>query len=474
MDEQVWKEVIRRRELGRQALHVSDLAAHIGVSEDFITPTPKILAKLIESISDLLFESIGAAPEIDLPTVNFFLGQIASHLRYVDRARVAQTPWSLVQPADVFLNRHIEKGTHFIIRPQWSYNYSLMGDFWDYYGRALANWSWFPLAKLNDAMTEIGFGLNDRIFCISFPRVERNNVLMHCLWGHEFGHILAGKWMDQEFGDYWAKAEPAIRDRIHIDVKSKAGPVDPLFENYVFDEMTSSQLANTMKIARDGLTEIICDYIGVHLFGPTAVAASIEFAARFELDTSPLDGGNYPPWRYRLRLQLEHCNSDFLEDEAIDYPGPALRLFIDWLLEAKVIVSDKKEKRIIDANIVTREAYQFIETSWPEVSKAMVDLLPESSKNPYRLRDRFARLEKLVQRLEDGIPPNEVRNLAMEPSSLEDVLTSGWIRKISGIHKQGSDGTIFDVDSLELLVLKGCESSFVQAEWGPGLNGVHK
>lgn len=470
MDENVWKEIIRRRELRRQAIHISKLAAHIEVSEDFITNTPKILARLIEAISSLLGESIETAYETDLPGINFFLGQIASHLRYVDRARVAQTPWSLVQPADVFLRKQIESGTHFIIRPQWSYNYSLLGDFWEFYRRILGNWPWFPILKLNTILIDLPLGPTDKIFCISFPRVERNNALLHCLWGHEFGHILAGQWMDKEFGSFWKNAEPEIHSRIKANVEANSGPIDPLFKDYIIDERTSTQLANTMNIASDGLTELICDHIGVHLFGPAAVAASIEFAARFEMDTSPLDGGNYPPWRYRLRLQFNYCESDFEENSAIGYPGPTIAIFLAWLKEAKEVVSDTKEQKTIDANIVTKEAYGFIESSWPEVCKAVIEMLPSASKCPYRIKDRFDRLERLVQRLESGIPPNEVKNLAMDPSSMEDVLTAGWIRKISGIYTQKDKSGLFDLDSLEKLVLKGCESSYVQAQWGPLLN----
>jgi hypothetical protein len=192
------------------------------------------------------------------------------------------------------------------------------------------------------------------------------------------------------------------------------------------------------------------------------------------MDTSPLDGGNYPPWRYRLRLQLDHCEPDLEENLAIGYPGPSTKIFTSWLNEAKSIVSDKKEQKIIDANIVTKEAYGFIESSWPEVSVAVIRMLPKESATPYRIKDRFDRLEKLVQRLETGIPPNEVTNLAMDPSSMEDVLTAGWIRKISGIKKASVLNSSFDTDSLERLVLKGCESSYVQSQWGSLLNGSPK
>jgi hypothetical protein len=123
---------------------------------------------------------------------------------------------------------------------------------------------------------------------------------------------------------------------------------------------------------------------------------------------------------------------------------------------------------------VTKEAYGFIESSWPEVSVAVIRMLPKESATPYRIKDRFDRLEKLVQRLETGIPPNEVTNLAMDPSSMEDVLTAGWIRKISGIKKASVLNSSFDTDSLERLVLKGCESSYVQSQWGSLLNGSPK
>lgn len=471
MMEQQWKELIQRRVLRRHALHVSELAASIQVTSDFTSDSPRILAKIIEGISRKLNESIDLAPEIDLPYVNFFLIKIAAHLRFVDRSRASETPWSLVQPAKAFLGRQIQDKIHFIIRPQWHHSYAIFGDLWEFYKHVISHWTWFPLEDLEKEFDIFSFKPSDRIFCISFPRVERNNALMHCLWGHEFGHILASEWMKTRFVELWAGVEEEIRARIRAEVSASIGETNPLFREYQIDSDTSAILANTLQVAKDGLTEIICDHIGVHLFGPSAVAAAIEFAARFDLDTSPLEGGNYPPWRYRLRLQLEYCKTDLERNEGIGYPGQAGEKFVAWLLQARSIISDMKEQRIIEAKTVTREAYRFIASSWPVVSVEIIKMLPEASGKQYNMVTRFERLEQLVSRLAQGIPPNEIKNSAMNPSSLEDILTSGWIHKIAeSAIKDGKDADA-DIDTLENLVLKACESSWVQTVWGPKLNG---
>lgn len=268
LTEAQWNESIRRRELRRYAATIGELADRVQLTEDFTTETPRKLSRVIKETALLLEKCIPSAPAESLAEVNEFLGRIAAHLRYVERARVTQTPWSVVQTAEDFLKRLAGSNSNFIIRPSWSYNYSLVGEFLDFYQRVLGCWSWFPRDELG---RRAGFEQDETIYCLSFPRVERDNCLLHANWGHEVGHIFAGRWIDKEFGELWSKGEKGMRGRIQAKVRENPPPVDPLFEEIAIDQLVSLQMSTAMDAARRGLTELICDLIGVHLFGPSAL-----------------------------------------------------------------------------------------------------------------------------------------------------------------------------------------------------------
>ena len=90
-----------------------------------------------------------AVPSQDLEGINTLLGFITPHLRYVERARISQTPWSIVQLAEQLFKLAANSKSHFIIRPLWAYNYSIIGEFVSAYRKSLSCWSWFPLVDWN-------------------------------------------------------------------------------------------------------------------------------------------------------------------------------------------------------------------------------------------------------------------------------------------------------------------------------------
>jgi hypothetical protein len=317
-EEAAWHERVRRRELLRCLVTLQQLADNVQFTEDFASETPEILARLIGVTAEVLAQRLESnAPAQDLEQVNTVLAIITTHLRYVERARVAQTPWSIVQAAERLLKLAVGSNSHFIFRPAWAYNYSIIGEFVSAYRDFLSCWSWFPLpewkarVRLND---------DECIYCISFPRIERTNCLLHANWGHEAGHILAARWVNTDFGAAWAADELGIKQRIEDHVKKTLPPVDPLFKEMAIQEAVAKQMRATMEAARQGLVELLCDRVGVHILGPSSLAATLEFAARFAMDVSPLQSSYYPPWRYRLRKMLQHCDPDLNHQNGIGYP----------------------------------------------------------------------------------------------------------------------------------------------------------
>jgi len=463
-EESAWHERVRRRELHRCLATLSQLADNLQFTEDFPSQTPKILARLISVTAKMLAQAIGTkAPANDLEQINTLLGIITTHLRYVERARVAQTPWSMIQSVEKLLKLAVSAKSHFIVRPAWSYNYSIVGEFASLYRDFLSCWSWFPL---DDWKNGIGLSQDESIYCISFPRIERANCLLHANWGHEVGHILTEKWVSTDFVAAWAGDESKIRQPIEDHVNKNLPPVDPLFKAMAIQEIVAKQMRATMEAAKYGFVELLCDMLGVHILGLSALAANMEFAARFSLDVSPLQASNYPPWRYRLRNMLRYCALDLNSNEGIGYPNHEITAFIEWLREGERLVAGDDDTRVIQSNVVTREAYGFISAHWDEGAQKVISMLPSALSKPYRLHENHSLISKLIERLRQGVPPNEIYHLSRQPASFQDILIAAWAYKADQIAKSPSWGSPEEYDLLFRLVLKGCESSYVHSEWG--------
>ncbi len=466
------REDVCRREIKRNGLFLAELAEEIQLTEDFSTDTPKKLAMLVGETSRLLAESISTAPVDSLRELNVFLSRITTHLRYVERAKIIQTPWSVIRTVEHFFKEQTQNKADFIIRPTWSYNYSLIGEFWKFYKNILSCWSWFPLNELKRRLKDsANFNDNDSIYCISFPRTEQLNCLLHANWGHEVGHILAGKWIEDKFPILWNRVEPVISKKIRDSIVGNPPPVDPLFKDLAILDLTATQTLAAMEVAKCGITELLCDIIGVHLFGASALCSAFEFSSRFLLDVSPLQCDYYPPWRYRIREMMEYCKKDLealraVKDSEVFLP------FLNWLDEAKKVASTNEDTTEIDSKTVTREAYEFIRSHWNSIKSDAISLLPAGSVKPYSLSARHEIIRNLIKRLESSVPPNEICNLSDSPAGLQDIISSSWIYKIECISCDSSWGDSDDFDLLFRLVLKGIESSQIHRQWGSKLTGT--
>ncbi len=285
-------------------------------------------------------------------------------------------------------------------------------------------------------------------------------------WGHEVGHILLAKWADTDFGVAWGADEPEIRTRIEENVLKHPLPVDPLFKAMAIQNVVANQMRATMQAARQGFVELLCDLVGVHIFGLSAFAATMEFAARFAMDVSPLQSSNYPPWRYRLRQMLEHCEKDLLDQAGIGYPNSDIVALIDWLRTSYHLTATQTDMQVIESNIVTKEAYHFISRHWNDAAVKITSMLHGELSKPYCLREHHDQVAKLVARLRKGIPPNEVGHLSRYPASYQNILTAAWAYKLDQIAKNKWWGTPDEYNLLFRLVLKACESSYVHGRWG--------
>jgi len=464
-----------------------NLAQSLEDGGGFATVTPKALCRLIRHTANVLDRSLADTPHDQLANVNYFLCSIAQHLRFVERSRTVNTPWSMIQATEHFLRQQVGANSRFIIRPQWAHNYSLTGEFVEAYRTEIASMAWIDPKAWEESSAERP--VDERVYCIAFPRVERLNALLHANWGHELGHIVAARWIHGRFGQLWNGEEPDMKARIRQTVEQGLGASmnQALFKDLIINQYVSEYTDSAMELARDGLTELICDAIGVHLLGPSALAACLEFSAGFSLDENPLRCDRYPPWRYRLRLMLEACqeNEDFLEEEATTspkaavYPGETVAPFWEWLREAKRLVTQTPDLQMLHRdgmdNVSVREAYTLVENHWRRIRGEALDMLLGGAKRPYKLRERLTTIDDLVAKLENDIPPNEVDTWPdSSPAAFEDIINAAWVFKARKLAQDPEWGCPKDLERLYRLVLKAIEASFVHSVFGPRLARLDK
>lgn len=469
-----WREALSRSQLRLQADRLAKLASDIGAGEDFPNETPVLLCELVRTTAGIIAAHLDVAPRDRLQHIAYVIHEMAQNLRYAERSKMTRTPWSMVEYMESILKATTGKHNHFIIRPQWSYNYGITGDFVQHCRSLVRSCSWIPLAEWE---AKLPFQATDAIFSISFPRLERLNCLSHVNWGHELGHILADDWVRTSFAALWARVEPDIQKAIESEVSQNPPQhLHPLFKDTIIKQIVSGQTSKAMDILRQGLTELICDAVGIHLFGPAILSECCEYASIRSLDENPLNIGGYPPWRYRMRKLFDACK-DQLESQTVTidgkssmYPGGVLKHYVDWLKEVEKVVASNNDELVLQAHVITKETYSVINNEWDQIRRDVLGELPCEFSDAYNLMERSPYVAYLATRLDSDIPPNEYGSWPKTtPATLQDIINAGWAYKIDKMRTEPEWGSQENNDRMLKLLLKAIEASFVAQKYGARL-----
>jgi hypothetical protein len=460
--EQKWRHAVLRTELRQNAIAIRDLATKLQ-NDSYPTEAPAALCALIAASARTVSKHLDDAPDEQLPFVHDFLCTIGEHLRYVERSQTKHTPWSMVDSGESFLRAQIGSDARFIIRPQWAYNYKIVGEFASNYRRRLEALYWIPSADWQE-----DFAKPVRVYCISFPRIERLNALLHTNWAHEVGHIVAQEWSTAHFGTFWAATVQPLMVAEYKRIQARV-PKDEKQLDMVPDNQESTFLQTAMSVTSRALSEMIADAVSVHLLGPAALAAAIEVAARYDIDMSPTQSSAYyPTWRYRLQLMGSYCKNDIetLARKAASEPRYAHFLpFCTFLTE---VMDSMKEEVFAPYDSRASIPYAEIAKQWPRISPVALGSLLGFPASAYSLSTEMEHVSDLVGKLAERIPPNEYGTWPnTQPARLQDILNAAWVQKAALRAAKRTDAETLDV--LHRLVLKAIESSRVHDVYGPQL-----
>lgn len=477
MSAENWREVLLRDEIVRCSESIINHALKLEQALDFPNDAPKHYARLVGGTANTIRSHVTDIPPSSLQNVNVLLRELWGILRNAERSRISSTPWSMIQALEEFCRTCVDDtDTSFLIRPQWTRNYSVQVFEWVSKLRTLTYaFRCFPIEEWEQKASACGpKGSLRKIYTVSFPRMERNNVLLHSAFGHEIGHILSESKVQFAFKNAWINEEENFKRIFRVEAMKREPQTEgqgELFRSAVEDRI-SERVSSDLSVARlmivQALRELCADAVGFHLFGTAAFAAYAEIAACVDMDARPTGRNDYyPPWRFRLRMIGDQITEQLDRDgNPISVEGSMLVPFIEWLREVIEDANLKSDMRGINADLVTKHSYDFVNRLFPSLRASVIGSLPSTAREPYDIVEQAPILHELLKKLEDGIPPNEIGAWPnTEPATLANVLNAGWAFKLYKCIGNPNEPVNETCDRLCLLLLKSIESAFVHKKF---------
>lgn len=394
---------------------------------DYPAATPNQVITFLQDFLGAIDAEIGKAGSEDkLRVLSQLTQELGTFVQWLDNAHTGQTPRGLVQLLKDMMDR-LAPDSRVIACPRADYNYSIL-ELGQHINGLVQKF--VPLSK----QPSFASHLARPIKLILFPRIERDNILTHAIFGHELGHPIATEFLNAEVGDpAYSAAQTTIQQQIEAYVSGlpKASSMDATQKL----DLVTRLLKGALVIRKRALEELISDAVGILLFGPSAFFAMFEVLWVGNWDSPPKHDSWYPPSRMRLRLCLTLLD-DLGWPQALDQiqgdtiAGPYAKAVIDFLNEARNLASVTADEQAIEAEPVLKIAYDWMRGSFPAamtMAKTRVDAVSFKAA-------ALADLPGLLERLELGVPPNELGN-PLEPRAVDyrSALLAAWVFKLRGL-----------------------------------------
>jgi type VI protein secretion system component Hcp len=462
------------------------------LSRNFASEAPKNLANvlikiciLLENACKSIFKSINWQNKntktkesfIVLQMTDFIIKDIGSHINYIDGAQTQKLPWSFIQPIEKLVKEFLPN-VQIMLSPQWEYNYTILTtDLHEVYLNYLSRFVNYVSGENLDNILE-PLGKSFHIVC--FPSIERNNILLHCLLGHEIGHLASKKYFTKERKRILLQS---IRDKVAsiVEKKIKDSPptkdIPPLLIPSVTQQIIQIEMERTSKMWERGLEEILSDIVGGFLFGPAILFSTLEIALQDldGLDKTPDENNNYyPPWRMRLRNIFETIKELELLPLTEDKIG--IKKVVSNVNQRFILienmVNETQDKEGVKKDEIVKIAYEEIEKDIPEAKRFFKDEL-ELKSLLVKPSNFFEHLSHLIERIDYGIPPNAFEKSIDErkPSTIVEIINSAWFHKLAWedhlVKEDGNFNTeIFEKRSrMNRLTLKALEYSDIEIDY---------
>lgn len=438
------------------------------VSADFASDAPKNLARtLLEVFRYLARVTTTIVRRIDwaanddvidktirnLRVLDAQLKEFGAHIRYVESARTDRLPWQVI-PSFEKLVEALRPHAQVMLRPMWHYNYAtIVSDLRELYLNELQEWEFYTPDV--DVESTIVSPLNDAFHIISFPALERDNILLHSVIGHELGHLVAAQLVERSKSTFLSDVQTQIETAtdealIREGITEQTAPL--WYQQYRTTRLTDSS-RTCLTYWERAMEEVLADAVGAVLFGPAALFSTFDVAVQSGFDLAPSPRNNhYPPWRTRLREVLRVVegvapNTLIASSEMFRMGAPvalmeqAERLGIDGASRAarvneriatiRDIAASGNDAAAINNYVYAKIAYSTLQSY---VASATDDIKRLLGKRVFDERRVRPALPLLIERLDAGIPPNAEHDRPSRRLSrvgVVEVLNSAWYHKAS-------------------------------------------
>jgi len=355
-----------------------------------------------------------------------------------------------------------------MLRVQWKHNYSVTTtDICELYNNFLYE---YKDDVEEHSLEKVFEDFNKPFHIISFPSLERKNILLHCLFSHEIGHLISNKYFNKERRDKFVnKISKKISSIVQSMFSTASGQKSLFAQAKITQEMERAEIA-----WKRGLEEILSDIIGVLLFGPAMLFSTLEMAIQGNMDNKPdLTNNFYPPWRLRLREMLkviQDSSQEFFPFPKGIFPGETTDIINGRFEAIKKITQDESDREKIQDDPILKVAYKEVDEDIIEAQKYFQEQLKDLIVKPSVL---YKRLSHLVDRINNGIPPNAYENSIndRDPATIVEIINTAWFHKISWeddiFDKKGffNDKICKKRDIMNRLTLKAIEYADLEKEF---------
>lgn len=431
--------------------------------EDFPTGQSANLIGIIKTFLDQVEIELGKCDHINL--LRLFcrlIDALASVLEWLDHAHTAETPRVCVEILREIADK-IHQGSAIIVTPTIDSNYFISDERPD-------------LERFTSALSESGQAIvlakfPSSIYRVRFPRLERENILNHSLFGHEFGHPIADKYLaDHETEIIYQKRLNNAQMRVQNQpaIAKELLELEDDTDRTGFLNHISNKLAEIHKRA---LVELVSDAIAIHLFGPSALFSAVDLFIREGIDDLPTEQDDYyPPTRYRWRFMMQILKEEghlkelnklrFTQDQ--NQIETSLSSVLKYLTR---VVNKTDDLLVLQSDPYVDAAYGWLKKTLP---RALRYARQRVATMIYRPATMAAEVSPLLQRLGAGVPPSEVGSWPnIKPVDWRSTMAASWLVALSQMfdQKQSADKRQDLVQTTHRLAMKAVEYVFMQRDF---------
>ena len=317
----------------------------------------------------------------------------------------------------------------------------------------------YSLQRVGEGLRKVAVGvdvapstlskLHGAIYAVGFPGLQSAHFVGQCLVAHEVGHAMYAQY---KLADVLLRLVQKDEEGLGELARSieTAMPADMAIGKVRIKAYLSTAITRAVE---GWVMEIACDIIGYALLGPAFLISALHFLPL----CGPLDDGTeeYPPNRMRL-----HVLFDLLDDTGIRYGR--VRAFLKMWRDA---VSIEKIEWGTPWDQLTGEA---IMRAAPQISRVTLEQVKDRL-GLFDYRDHVGHIHALVERMRQGIPPNEeVTAAGPVPASFPCVMNAGWFSLLDDVgvirreHKWSEKEA---KDKMNAWVAKAVELREIQTRW---------